>query len=115
MGKNPTDRGKIGTKRSGLTEGGVPIGWAVEGAHRNDCKMARATIESIPVQRPEPTLEQPQGRCLNKGYDDDEVRDRRAECGVTAHIRARGDEAKPSNRKRGTKRGGGSWSARIVG
>ena len=56
MGKNPTDRGKIGTKRSLLTEGGgVPIGLAVEGANRNDFKMVRETIESIPVKRPAPT------------------------------------------------------------
>jgi len=32
-GKNPTDRGKIGTKRSVLTDGsGMPIGLAVDGA-----------------------------------------------------------------------------------
>ena len=48
MGKNPTDRGKIGTKRSVLTEGGgVPIGLAVEGANRNDFKMVEATLTSI--------------------------------------------------------------------
>lgn len=28
---------------------GIPIGVAVEGANRNDFKMARHTIESIPV------------------------------------------------------------------
>jgi putative transposase len=56
VGKNPTDRGKIGAKRSVLTEGcGVPIGLAVEGANRNDFKMVRETIESIPVKRPAPT------------------------------------------------------------
>ena len=55
MGQNPTDRGKIGTTRSVLTDGGgVPIGLAVEGANRHDFKMARETIESIPVERPEP-------------------------------------------------------------
>ena len=35
----------------------MPIGAAVEGANRNDFKMARATLESIPVERPEPTTE----------------------------------------------------------
>ena len=95
MGKNPTDRGKIGAKRSLLTEGGgVPIGLAVEGANRNDFKMVRETIESIPVKRPAPTPATPQGMCLDKGYDDDEVRDLLAEFGFTAHIRARGEEAK---------------------
>jgi transposase len=95
VGKNPTDRGKIGAKRSLLTEGGgVPIGLAVEGANRNDFKMVRETIESIPVKRPAPTPATPQGMCLDKGYDDDEVRDLLAEFGFTAHIRARGEEAK---------------------
>ena len=95
MGKHPPDRGKIGAKRSLLTEGGgVPIGLAVEGANRNDFKMVRETIESIPVKRPAPTPATPQGMCLDKGYDDDEVRDLLAEFGFTAHIRARGEEAK---------------------
>jgi putative transposase len=95
VGKHPTDRGKMGAKRSLLTEGGgVPIGLAVEGANRNDFKMVRETIESIPVKRPAPTPAMPQGMCLDKGYDYDEVRDLLAEFGFTAHIRARGEEAK---------------------
>jgi putative transposase len=95
VGKNPTDRGKVGTKRSVLTDGGgVPLGLAVEGANRNDFKMARATVESIPVERPEPSPATPQGMCLDKGYDYDEVRELLAEFGFTAHIRARGEEAK---------------------
>ena len=32
--------------------------------------------------------------CLDKGYDYDEVRDLLAEFGFTAHLRARGEEAK---------------------
>ena len=72
---------------------GLPIGLAVEGANRNDMKMVRETIESIPVQRPEPTAEQSQGMCLDKGYDFDEVRQTLQEFGFTAHIRARGEEA----------------------
>jgi putative transposase len=55
VGKNPTDPGKIGTTRRLLTDGGgVPIGLAVAGANRHDFKLARETLESIPVQRPEP-------------------------------------------------------------
>lgn len=104
MGKNPTDRGKIGTKRSLLTDsGGVPVGLAVDGANRNDFQMARQTIESIPVKRPEPTAEHPQGMCLDKGYDYDEVRDLLAEFGFTAHIRARGEEAKTLQQEVGFK------------
>jgi transposase len=75
-------------------EAGVPIGLAVEGANRHDFKIARETIESFPVARPAPTPDQPQGMCLDKGYDFDEVRDLLAEFGFTAHIRARGEEAR---------------------
>jgi putative transposase len=104
VGKNPTDRGKIGTKRSLLTDGGgVPIGLAVEGANRHDFKMTQETITSIPVERPEPTAEQPQGMCLDKGYDYDEVRDLLAEFGFTAHIRARGEEAQAIKQEAGYK------------
>ena len=95
MGKHPTARGQIGTKRSLLTEGGGgPIGLAVEGANRHAFKMVRETLERIPVNRPAPTPAMPQGMCLDNGDDDDEVRDVLAEFGFTAHIRARGEEAK---------------------
>jgi putative transposase len=104
VGKNPTDRGKIGTKRSVLTDGGgVPIGLAIEGANRNDFKMVAATLMSIPIERPTPTPVQPQGICLDKGYDYDEVRELLAEFGFTAHIRARGEEAKALKQEAGFK------------
>jgi putative transposase len=103
-GPNPTDRAKSGVKRSLLTDGaGVPLGVAVDGANRNDFKMARATLESIPISRPEPTAEKPQGLCLDKGYDYEEVRDLLAEFGYTAHIRARGEEAQALRREAGYK------------
>ena len=57
-------------------------------------KLVRATLETIIVPRPEPTPENPQGLCLDKGYDYDEVRAIVAEFGFTAHIRSRGEEAK---------------------
>jgi len=61
-------------------------------------KLVRATIESIAVERPTPTPEQPQGMCLDKGYDFQEVREILAEFGFTAHIRARGEEARQLKR-----------------
>jgi putative transposase len=102
VGKNPTDRGKLGTKRRLRTDGGgVPIGLAVEGANRHDCKLVQATLASIPVVRPAPTPATPQGMCLDKGYADDAVRDPLAACGFTAHIRARGEEAKALQQEAG--------------
>jgi len=56
--------------------------------------MVRETIENIVVKRPEPTEEEPQGMCMDKGYDFQEVRDTLIEFGFTAHIRSRGEEAK---------------------
>ena len=103
-GKNPTDRAKKGVKRSMLVDGaGVPVGLAVEGANRNDMKMVRETIESIPVERPVPTPEEPQGMCMDKGYDYDEVRDIVVEFGFTAHIVPRGEEAKKIKKDAGFK------------
>ena len=71
----------------------MPIGLAVDGANRHDMKLVRSTLDSLVVKRPAPTAEQPQGMCLDKGYDYPEVRDTVEEFGFTAHIRARGEEA----------------------
>lgn len=72
----------------------MPLGLAVAGANRHDMKLARETLDHIVVERPTPTAAQPQGMCLDKGYDFQEVRELLAEFGFTAHIRARGEEAK---------------------
>jgi putative transposase len=79
----------------------VPIGLEVAGANRHDMKLVRATIESIVVERPEPAEEAPQGMCLDKGYDYDEVREILAEFGFTAHIKARGEEAQELKQEAG--------------
>ena len=52
---------------------------------------------------PEPTPEQPQGMCMDKGYDFDEVREIVNQFGFTAHIRSRGEEAKELKRDARTK------------
>jgi putative transposase len=79
----------------------VPIGLVIEGANRNDMKLVRSTLESIVVERPEPTPEQPQNMCLDKGYDFQEVQDTLVEFGFTAHIRTRGEEAKEIKQEAG--------------
>ena len=103
-GPNPTDRAKDGVKRSLLCEGrGVPLGLAVDGANRNDFKLVEATLLSIPVERPKVRLYWQQNMCLDKGYDYDEVRDLLRDFSYTAHIRARGEEAKAIKRAAGFK------------
>lgn len=101
-GPNPTDRGKAGTKRSLLTEAaGIPIGLVVAGANRNDFKLTQATLESISIARPTPTTDDPQGLCLDKGYDYPEVYALLVEFGYTAHIRARGEETQAIKQEAG--------------
>ncbi len=103
-GPNPTDRAKGGTKRSLLTEAnGVPLAIVVAGANRNDFKLARETLESIVIARPKPTRDEPQGLCLDKGYDYDEVRELADAFRFTAHIRRRGEEARAAKKTGGFK------------
>lgn len=98
------DRGKRGVKRSLLTEAsGVPVGLAVDGANRNDHKLARQTIESIPVTRPDPSRRGPQGMCLDKGYDYLEAWELLEEFGFTAHVAINDPDAVPIKRKAGHK------------
>jgi putative transposase len=93
VGKTPTDRGTLGTTRSLLTDGhGLPLGVAVDGAHRHDMKLVEATLEAIMSKRPEPTATQPQPLCLDNGSDDEAVRETREAWDDTAPIRRRGEE-----------------------
>jgi len=79
------------------------VGLTADAANRNDFKLARQTIESIPVIRPKPTRRKRHNLCLDKGYDYDEVRDLTVEFGYTAHIRARGEEAQAIKHQAGFK------------
>lgn len=103
-GANPTDRGKQGVKRSLLTEAsGIPLAIVIDGANRHDMKLVKKTLTGIMAKRPRPTRAKPQGLCLDKGYDFNEVRDIVREFGFTAHIRARGEEAQAIRKEAGFK------------
>ncbi len=89
----------------------MPIAVVIEGANRHDMKLVRSTIESIIVERPKPTREDPQGMCLDKGYDYDEVYATLLEFGFTAHVRTLREEAQAIKREAGGLRsplGGGT-------
>jgi transposase len=79
----------------------MPLAVEVAGANRHDMKLTAATLAGIVVKRPRPTCEAPQGLCLDKGYDYNEVRAIVAAFGFTAHIRARGEEAQAIKREAG--------------
>ena len=104
VGKNPTDRGKPGTKISLITEGhGEPLGVVIDGANRADCKLLEATIQAIVVERPEVTAQAPQDLCLDKGYDNPTGHEAARSGGHTPHIRRIGEEPKPCDSAAGHK------------
>ena len=93
IGPNPTDRGKAGTKRSLLVDGeGGPLSIVVAGANVHDAKLLEATLDAIVVERPQPTGEEPQHLCLDKGYDNPSGRGAAAGHGYREHIRRIGEE-----------------------
>ena len=65
---------------------------AHDGANRHDQKLLAPSINSIPITRPEPTRQQPQGLCLDRGYDAPSIHELASEHGFTPHIRTRGEE-----------------------
>ena len=68
VGRNPTDRGKSGTKRSLLTEGnGIPLAVAIDGANRHDKTLVASTLGDMVIERPEVTESEPQNICMDKG------------------------------------------------
>jgi transposase len=89
-----------------LTEAaGIPVGLVVEGANRHDCKLMRATLESVPpsieakrwaeaAEAAEAAEVRAQGLCMDAAYDSNEVREIAREFGYTTHIRSRGEEDK---------------------
>ena len=92
-GKNPTDRGKLGTKRSVLTDRrGVPLGVAVSGANTHDIQLLKATLDSVPVHRPQPMPRRHQHVCLDKGYDSKDVRQFLQRRHYRPHVKSRGQE-----------------------
>jgi putative transposase len=102
-GRNPTDRGKKGTKKSLLVDGeGGPLGVVIAGANVVEQKLLAATIEAIVVERPDPTEEE-QHLCLDKGYDNPNGQQAAVEAGYRPHIRRIGEEAKGGDRSRGHK------------
>ena len=68
---------------------------AVDGANRNDMKLAEPTLESMMIERPKPTKKHPQNMCLDKGFDFPEIDALVEKWGYTAHIARKGvDQSK---------------------
>jgi putative transposase len=71
---------------------GGPLGVVVAGANVHDTKLLKKTIESIVVERPEPTDKSPQHLCLDKGYDNPTGHKTVEEANYRPHIRRIGEE-----------------------
>lgn len=87
-GPNPTDRAKLGVKRSLLTDGsGIPLAVVLDRANRPDAKLLVATLDGTVMARPassgdalseDKTSEQHQHQqhlSLDAGYDSEAMRE----------------------------------------
>jgi len=91
-GPNPTDRAKMGTKKSVLVEQhGGPLSTVIDGANVHDTKLLERTIDAVVVPRPDPEV-LPQNLCLDKGYDNPTGEAACAAAGYVPHIRRIGEE-----------------------
>jgi transposase len=79
-GANPTDRGKLGWKWSILTDTvGIPIGWTIDGANRNDSVLLAPTLDDAAGRG---LLAEIDTLWLDRGYDSQVTRERLAERGI---------------------------------
>jgi putative transposase len=93
-GPNPTDRGKLGTKRHVLTDGrGVPVAVTLTGANIHDKWLAGETLDAVPLRAPRGPR-RPRNLCLDKGYDYDDTAREVTRRGIRLHLRRRGEKAR---------------------
>jgi transposase len=93
-GPNPTDRAKLGWKWSVACERhGIPIGWAIDGANRNDVRLLEPTLDAIAdtgLHLDIGTLH------LDRSYDYPVIEARLAAAGITdTDIQRRGTKPAP--------------------
>lgn len=89
VGRNPTDRGKQGSKIHLLVdERGAPLALHLTGANEHDKWSADDLIVSIVVDRPDPQVVE-QHFCADKGYDYDDVHATVEQAHYVPHIKHR--------------------------
>lgn len=91
-GPNPCDRGKCGWKWSIATDrNGIPLGWEIAGANRNDCILLEPTLDAVDARG---LLCDVETMHLDRGYDNNVVRALCKQVGL-------GDVVVAKKRKRG--------------
>lgn len=104
IGPNPTDRAKNGTKRGFVVEeSGGPLGALVAPANTHDSLLIQGILEAVVVERPTPTPDEPQGLCLDKGFDTPAAQAAVEAAGYESHTRRIGEETKPCDPATGHK------------
>jgi putative transposase len=103
-GKNPTDRGKLGTKRSLLVdEQGVPLAIVVSGANIPDGRLLDATLHAVPIERPDPATTE-QHLCLDKGYSGEPCARVAEDAGYIVHVPDKANAKKKRKRQPGRRK-----------
>jgi transposase len=96
-GHNPTDRGKLGSKRNILTDKeGIPLSTFITSANTHDVIVATNTVDNIVIKRssskPKHNQKKKQNLCLDKAYQSKEVEQEIIKRGYIPHIRHRREE-----------------------
>lgn len=98
-GPNPVDRGKCGWKWSMATDShGIPIGWEIAGANRNDCVLLDPTLDAVDARG---LLAEIDTLHLDRGYDSHSTRRLVSDCGIDDLICSK---RRPARTATGTKR-----------
>ena len=103
-GSNPTDRGKLGTKRHILADKkGIPLSVAISSASTHDIKLAANAVDGIVIKMPSPSSKPKTERgkrrrlqqhpCLDKAYNSEPEEQELLKRGYVLHM--------PHKRKKG--------------
>lgn len=96
-GRSPVDRGKLGTKRSVVTDGnGIPVGVVAAPANRNDSPLLRPTLEQLSCfgfHLPDKITVH-----LDAGYDSAKTRNLLTELGCAWNISTKGEPLQAGSR-----------------
>ena len=99
-GSNPTDRGKLGTKRHILTDkNGIPLSAVISSASTHDIKAVTEVVDNAVIKRPHQQIPATKNKttkqhlCLDKAYNSRMVKQEIIKRGYVPHM--------PYKRKRG--------------
>lgn len=114
-GKNPTDRGKSGTKRSLLVEGkGVPLAIVVDAAQRHDLKLLAKTLDAKVIDRAvAEAATEDQNLCLDKAYAGAPAQQIATAHGYTVHVPDKVN-AKEKRKRKGGRRKARRWVVEVT-